>query len=172
MVNGKFDAAFTSTLITGAMAWISFVDTSLLKAFATEEDSDTLVKVFSVWWPLGKKFMLPCLFAGVGTQIWAAVESKRYKLYFASALSLTSIGLWTGAFMSEDITSLLGASCGGGGEETRETAVETAKRFCTLHHPRLGFALASSGLSLWGLAFPIIRDDGEKKKKKKKRKGD
>ena len=91
--------------------------------------------------------MIPALALGVGSQLWAYAETKS-KLYITSALSLVSIGAYTGVVLSEDISQLRSSS------GSSDNAVVVAKHFCKYHHPRLGFALFSAGCSLWALTFP------------------
>jgi hypothetical protein len=129
MVNGRFDAAITSCVVAGAMAWVSFVDCAVFSKLARSGESKALTKIFSAWWPAGKAFMMPALGCAVGSQVWAYVETERNKLYLLSAGSLVSIGLWTRAIMWDDINHLLAAT-GGGGTRARPRSISCA---CTTH---------------------------------------
>lgn len=147
MVNGRFDAAITSCVVAGAMAWVSFVDCAVFSKLARSGESKALTKIFSAWWPAGKAFMMPALGCAVGSQVWAYVETERNKLYLLSAGSLVSIGLWTRAIMWDDINHLLAAT--GGGGDTCKTALD----FVRLHHARLGFAVVGAVSSTYASVF-------------------
>jgi len=143
MVNARFDAAATSCVVAGAMLWVSLVDCKTFTSLAKANKADTIKDVFGIWWPAGKAFMVPALAISVASQLWAFAERKT-KNYLLSAISLVSIGLYTGAVLKEDIARLRSSS--------NTDTCATVMSFCKLHHPRTGFALIAAFSSLYPLS--------------------
>ena len=139
-------AAGFSGIVAGSMAFVSAVDTrSFRKHVETnddEEDSDLAVRHFQVWWPCGRDFMVP-LIGCTALANGAAYYATKDRLWVSAGLLTFLIGPYTALVLGEDIEKLRNSS-------TKEVA-ETTKRFCLLHHARLGLGLAGFGLALVGL---------------------
>jgi hypothetical protein len=140
MVNYKFYAAALSLITAGSMAWVSFISVPTLLHFSNSSDTKTLVSLFSVWWPLGKRYMGPLIGLSTAAQAWAWYDHRK-PLYIASGLSLVSIGVFTGIFMKEDINGIRNGS--------GDNVVAFTKDFCFKHHVRLGLATFAGVCSLW-----------------------
>eukprot|EP00562_Extubocellulus_spinifer_P006242 CAMPEP_0178516236 /NCGR_PEP_ID=MMETSP0696-20121128/24997_1 /TAXON_ID=265572 /ORGANISM="Extubocellulus spinifer, Strain CCMP396" /LENGTH=198 /DNA_ID=CAMNT_0020146481 /DNA_START=55 /DNA_END=651 /DNA_ORIENTATION=+ len=166
-----------SGIVTGSLAFASAVDTRsfllhLSSSSASSEDQDEeekkaaddddgatglIVKHFQVWWPCGRDWMVPLIGTTTLANLAAwfvasrsaggsssATASPSTWCWGAAATMIGLIGPYTGFVLMEDIDKLRTSS-------TEEVEV-TTRRFCNLHHPRLGMALVGYGFALFGLA--------------------
>jgi hypothetical protein len=136
-------AVVASGITTGVLTGVTFLDVRTFKALVAKKDADTIKKLFPIWWPHGKSFMVPSLAFNLLAHLGSyAVTSN--KLWILTGCVIASIGPYTGIVMSEDIETLRGNKKEIGDEDV----FNFTKSFCKLHYPRMFLALFSFGTSL------------------------
>lgn len=145
-------AAITATalngLLAGSLAFVSAVDVRTLLKHVEDENDDVAISVarrhFQVWWPYGRDWMVPLLVSASIANAVAWYMTDKDNRWAAAGICSFLLGPYTGIVLGEDIQALRKSSSGG--------AVQaTTKRFCLLHHVRLGIVGIGFGLSLFGL---------------------
>lgn len=135
-------------VITGCMTFASAVDARSFLQHVDKKNTDLAKAHFQVWWPCGRDLMVPlvlCAGATHGAAYLACADGDPDKAWWAvSGACLLSLGPYTKLVLGDDIEKLRAAS----GEEVEQTT----RRFCMMHHVRLGLAATAFGLSLVGLA--------------------
>lgn len=112
---------------TGALTFVSFVDTRTYLKLASTEEEETIKKMFPIWWPNGRDLMAPLVVLGSiahGVAYWNSGDQA----WLLSGGLMFSIGPYTQFVLGEDIEGLRNADGKNVGDMTR--------RFCTLHHVR------------------------------------
>ena len=131
-------AVLASGVVTGFLSAVTFLDVRTFNALVAKKDAETIKKVFPIWWPFGKSFMVPALAFNLFTHLGSYYVTQN-KLWILTGCVISSIGPWTGLVMSEDIETLRGNKK----EIEDEDVFSFTKSFCRAHHPRLGLALFS-----------------------------
>ena len=65
------------------------------QALVEKKDAETIKKVFPIWWPFGKSFMVPALMLNLIVHITTFLVTGN-KLWIFTGLTLFSIGPYTG----------------------------------------------------------------------------
>jgi hypothetical protein len=149
----KTDLLATSTatalagLATGALAFVSFVDVrSFLQHVDKKKHNTDVVRAhFQVWWPCGRDFMAPLIGCNVLSHLTAWYLTGQSTWIWSGAL-IGSIGPYTAMVLGEDIDKLRHSS-------TAEVA-STTRRFCNLHHVRLGMSATAFAMAILALGTP------------------
>eukprot|EP01129_Flabellula_baltica_P009102 TRINITY_DN3660_c0_g1_i3.p2 TRINITY_DN3660_c0_g1~~TRINITY_DN3660_c0_g1_i3.p2 ORF type:complete len:148 (+),score=24.08 TRINITY_DN3660_c0_g1_i3:567-1010(+) len=136
----KLAACGLAGIATGALAFVSFVDTRTILNFIDKDNTDIIKTWFPIWWPNGRDFMVSVLGLTTTTHL-AAQYLTEDKTYFMTAALIASIGIYTHFVLGEDIEGLRKADKG--------NVKEMARRFCLLHHLRLLFAIGGFSGSLY-----------------------
>ena len=137
-------AVLASGITTGFLTAVTFLDVRTFKALVAKKDADTIKKLFPIWWPFGKSFMVPSLAFNLITHL-GTYALTRNKLWILTGCIIASIGPYTGIVMSEDIETLRGNKK----EIMDEDVFSFTNSFCKLHYPRMFLALFSFGTSLF-----------------------
>ena len=131
-------AVVASGVVTGFLSAVSFLDVPTFKTLVAKKEAETIVRLFPIWWPYGKRFMVPALAANLCVHLGSyAVTGNR--LWLLTGAVIVSIGPWTVLVMTEDIETLRGNKQ----EVTDEDVYSFTTSFCRAHHPRLALALFS-----------------------------
>ena len=131
-------AVLASGVVTGFLSGVTFLDVRTFNSLVAKKDAETIKKVFAVWWPFGKSFMVPALAFNLCTHLGSYAVTQN-KLWILTGCVISSIGPWTALVMKEDIETLRGNKK----EISDEDVYSFTKSFCRAHHPRLGLALFS-----------------------------
>ena len=137
-------AVFSSGVTTGFLSGASFLDCRTFKALVAKKDADTIRKVFPIWWPHGKSFMVPMTILNCIVHFGTFAVTNE-KLWILTGSVLTSIGPYTGMVMMKNINTLRGED----GKVSDDDVLIFTKTFCKLHHPRLALALIGFGTSIY-----------------------
>ena len=137
-------AICTSGAIMGCMTFCSLVDVPTFQQLVKEKDAKTIKRVFQIWWPNGRNCMVPLIATNFVTHAIAYWYSGHI-LWLMSGLTSSTIGAYTVLVLGEDIQALR--------EANTDDLLETASRFCRLHHARFfigltGFILSISALGM------------------------
>lgn len=137
-------AVLGAGVTTGFLSAVAFLDIPTFHALVDKKEADTIKKLFPIWWPNGKAFMQPSLAFNLFAHLGSYYVTNE-KLWILTAGGLSSIGLYTGLFMMEDIDTLMGNKA----EIKDDDVYSFTKSFCRSHYPRLFLSLFSFGTSLY-----------------------
>lgn len=132
-------ATAAAGIATGALTFVSFVDTRALRAHVRGNEHDVLIAHFAVWWPAGRDMMVPVL------AICALTHSAAYYTtgdprWIISGACLTLVAPYTKLALGEDIDALRAA-------KPKDVGI-IATRFCKRHHVRTVLAATAFGLAI------------------------
>ena len=136
-------AVVASGITTGFLTGVTFLDVRTFKTLVAKKDADTIKKVFPIWWPYGKSFMVPALAFNLLTHFGSYAVTHN-KMWIMTGCVIAAIGPYTATFMKEDIETLRGNK----NEIGDEDVFSFTKSFCKAHYPRMFLALFSFGTSL------------------------
>lgn len=127
-------------IICGFLTCVTFLACRTFRALVDKKDADTIKKLFPVWWPFGKAFMVPALLTTAALHLLTFAVGG-CSGWIATGCLLAAIGPYTGIIMNEDISALRGKS---DKDLTSDEAVYGfARSFCAAHQLRL-FAAATA----------------------------
>ena len=130
-------------IVTGALAFVSAVDTRTLLKLADSGQERVLQQLFPIWWPNGRDLMLPLLLVTAAAHGWA-FGATRDQAWLGTGGLVLAIAPYTKFVLGEDIAKLRAA--------TSQDVQQITHSFCFWHHPRLLMALGAFGCSLLTLA--------------------
>ena len=131
-------SVLASGVVAGFLSGVTFLSVRTFNTLVQKKEADTIKKVFAIWWPYGKSFMVP----GLAFNLLSHMSSYGVtgnKMWIVTGCSISSVGLWTALVMKEDIETLRGNKKEIGDEDVYSFTTS----FCRAHHPRLGLALFS-----------------------------
>jgi hypothetical protein len=137
-------AVAASGLTSGFLSAATFMDVPTFKQLIANKDSDTIKKVFAIWWPYGGQFMIPMTILNFVAHFGSYAVTKE-KLWILSGCFISANLPYTGILMKEGIQTLRTKK----DEMTDDEVFEVTNSFCNLHQPRLFFALFAFGTSLY-----------------------
>lgn len=121
-------------IICGFLACVTFLGCRTFRALVDKKDADTIKKLFPVWWPFGKAFMVPALFTTSALHL-LTFGVTGCTAWIATGCLLFAIGPYTAFIMNEDISALMGKT--DKDLSSDEVVYNFARSFCTAHQPRL-----------------------------------
>ena len=138
-------AVFATGITSGFLAAVSFLDARTFAELVNKKDAETIKKLFPIWWPYGKAFMVPNLAFNVLAHIGTYAVTGQ-SMWILSGCIIASIGPYTAFMMKEDIETLRGTK-----QKTLSDndVYAFTKSFCRAHHARLVLALFSFGTSIY-----------------------
>jgi hypothetical protein len=108
-----------------------------------EEACERTKKKFQVWWSCGRDWMVPLIATTTLAHVWAFRMTK-HMTWLCGGCLLCAIGPYTACIMGEEIEALRKGDAG--------EVQAASRRFCALHHVRLGLSALGFGMSLLALA--------------------
>eukprot|EP00469_Lotharella_globosa_P009771 CAMPEP_0167786498 /NCGR_PEP_ID=MMETSP0111_2-20121227/8832_1 /TAXON_ID=91324 /ORGANISM="Lotharella globosa, Strain CCCM811" /LENGTH=168 /DNA_ID=CAMNT_0007677899 /DNA_START=27 /DNA_END=533 /DNA_ORIENTATION=+ len=127
---------------TGALAFVSFVDTRTYLQLVENGKEEIIKGLFPRWWPNGRDMMVSVIGLSVLTHGTAFYLSRNSSWLWSGGF-LFCLAPYTMFVLGEDIDDLMRS-------DEKEVSVKT-RRFCWMHHPRLILAALSFSLSLFTL---------------------
>lgn len=145
-------AVFSTGIVAGFLSAVTFLDTRTFRALVQKKDAETIKKMFPIWWPFGKAFMVPSLALNLLTHL-SSYAATGEKMWIFTGLVVCAIGPYTAFVMKEDIEILRGHVQDNTKEKLDDDEIYTfTTSFCKLHHARLVLALIAYGTSLYLIA--------------------
>ena len=95
-------AVLASGVVTGFLSGVTFLDVRTFNSLVAKKDAETIKKVFLVWWPFGKSFMVPALAINLCTHLGSYFVTQN-KLWILTGCVISSIGPWTALVMKEKL---------------------------------------------------------------------
>lgn len=132
-------AIASSGLVSGALLFVSFVETRVILNAVSRGDDAFLRAFFPIWWPYGRDLMAPLVGSSLVANAFAWYKSGTTS-HAVAAGTMLFILVWTKVVLGEDIAALRAAGPAG--------VFDSAKSFCFKHHVRAVIALGSF---LWSL---------------------
>ena len=142
----QLTAVFGAGIVAGFLSGVTFLSARTFEALVEKKEAEAIKKVFPIWWPFGKSFMVPALLFNLLAHLTTFYVTGN-KLWILTGLTLFSIGPYTAFVMNEDIETLRGNK-DGGPKENDEDIYKFTKSFCRSHHLRLALALIAYCASL------------------------
>ena len=147
----QMSAVFGSGIVAGFLSGVTFLSTRTFESLVAKKEAETIKKLFPIWWPFGKSFMVPALLFNLLTHITTYYVTGN-KLWILTGCTIFSIGPYTAFVMNEDIETLRGNK-NGANENNDEDVFKFTKSFCKSHHLRLFLALIAYCTSLYLMAL-------------------
>ena len=146
----QLTAVFGAGIVAGFLSGVTFLSTRTFEALVAKKEAEAIKKVFPIWWPFGKSFMVPALLFNLLAHMTTYFVTGN-KLWILTGCTLFSIGPYTAFVMNEDIETLRGNK--DGPKENDEDIYKFTKSFCRSHHLRLALALIAYCASLYLIAI-------------------